>query len=72
MLKVIEHMEPAIGSERVALLVRMRDRLAQCMESAEKAGRAFSREWGSLADQLGRWDPSLREAGNMLHVEDDP
>src|SRR5206468_3908406 len=57
-LNAIEHMEPAIGRDRIANLTRMREELARCMESAEKAGRAFSHEWGVLGDQIARWDAS--------------
>ena len=51
-LNVIEHMKTAIGKDRVSALQQMRERLARCLESSEQAGRAFSREWGVLADQL--------------------
>jgi superfamily II DNA or RNA helicase len=60
-LNVIDHMESAIGKDRAAVLKRMRECLARCMELSERAGRAFSREWGALAEQLARWSPRLSE-----------
>src|SRR5439155_25155967 len=71
-LNVIDHMETAIGNGRVAELQRMRGRLDRCMESSERAGRAFSREWGVLADQLARWDSHLNDVGIAPRKEIDP
>ena len=71
-LNVIDHMETAIGKDRVAALQQMRERLARCMESSERAGRAFSREWGVLADQLARWDSLLSDVGVVPRTEIDP
>lgn len=71
-LNVVDHMEPAIGADRVAELQRKRDRLAQCMEASARAGRDFSREWGSLADQMARWKPLLFEPIAILPGLDDP
>ncbi len=71
-LNVIDHMETAIGKDRVAALQRMRERLARCMESSERAGHAFSREWGVLADQLARWDSRLSDVGVVPRTEIDP
>jgi hypothetical protein len=71
-LNVIDHMESAIGRDRIAALQRMRERLAKCMESSERAGRAFSREWGVLADQLGCWDSRLSDIGVVPRTETDP
>ena len=71
-LNVIDHMTPAIGTERVDALQKLRGRMAQCMENSEHAGRAFSHEWGTLADQLAKWDPNLDLASLVHHPEADP
>lgn len=71
-LNVIDHMEPAIGNGRVAGLQLMRGRLDRCMESSERPGRAFSREWGALVDQLARWDSHLNDVGIAPRKEIDP
>ena len=71
-LNVIDHMGPAVGNGRVAGLQRMRGRLDRCMESSERAGRAFSREWGVLANQLARWDPRLDDVGIAPRKVSDP
>ena len=71
-LNVIDHMEPAIGKDRVAVLREMREQLDQCMESSAKVGRAFSREWGDLPEQLARWQPQLGEVDPAAQTQDDP
>jgi hypothetical protein len=71
-LNVIEHMKAAIGKDRVVALQHRRERLARCLESSERAGRAFSSEWGVLADQLARWDPGLIDVDVVSRTEVDP
>jgi hypothetical protein len=71
-LNVIDHMEPAIGKDRVALLRGMRERLAECMDFSAKTGCAFSREWGDLPNQLVHWDPKLGEVNPMVGDDVDP
>lgn len=71
-LNVIDHMEPAIGRDRVGALQQLRDRLGRCMESSDRAGRAFSREWGTLPEQLGRWRPELGDATILPRAVSDP
>jgi hypothetical protein len=71
-LNVIDHMKTAIGKDRVAALQQMREQLARCMVSSEQAGRAFSREWGVLSDQLARWDSSLNDFAVVPGTEIDP
>ncbi len=71
-LNVVDHMDPAIGIYRVEELQRKRDRLAQCMEASAQAGGAFSREWGSLADQMVRWNSTLFDPAAILPGVDDP
>ena len=71
-LNVIDHMEPAIGKDRVALLRGLRERLAECMDFSARTGSAFSREWGDLPNQLVRWDPKLGEPRTIAENEDDP
>jgi hypothetical protein len=71
-LNVVDHMEPAIGKDRVAALQRMRDRLATCMEASERAGRAFSREWGALPDQLAQGASHVSDIAVALGDEEDP
>jgi hypothetical protein len=70
-LNVIDHMGNAIGEEQVKSLQRLRERLATCLEASDVAGRAFSKEWGSLADQMARWDAKFADAKTILPGEDE-
>jgi hypothetical protein len=70
-LNVVDHMGAAIGLDRVAELQQRRDRLAEYMESSANAGRDFSREWGSLSDQLARWDPVRFDATTTVPRTED-
>jgi hypothetical protein len=45
-------MERTIGAERVAVLRGKRTNVLTAMEKSEEAGRAFSKLWGRLADDL--------------------
>ena len=47
-----DSMEPTIGSERVAVLQQKRSVMLSAMAKSEQAGRAFSKLWGHLADDL--------------------
>jgi hypothetical protein len=47
-----DSMEPAIGCERVAALREKRSFMLSAMAKSEEAGRAFSKHWGHLADDL--------------------
>ncbi len=70
-LNVIDYMKDAVGEERVTVLRRLRDRLATCMERSEVTGRAFSKEWGSLAEQMTRWDAKFANINTLLPGERD-
>src|SRR5207302_4963820 len=61
-----DSMEPAIGADRVESLRARRDKLAEAMNASEEAGRAFSREWGTLAEQITRLDPKFSAAPGQL------
>ena len=71
-LNVVDHMGPAIGTDRVAVLQGMREKLAECMETSAKAGCCFSREWGDLPEQLARWEPQLGSAKVTAGKDVDP
>jgi hypothetical protein len=71
-LVTADSMEPAIGAERVGLLRRRRDGLATTMNVSEVAGRAFSQEWGALAEQMTRLDPGFAPTPGRLLAEEDP
>ena len=66
-----DSMEPAIGADRVESLRGRRDRLAEAMNASEEAGRAFSREWGALAEQMARQDPKFLATPGQLPAEED-
>jgi hypothetical protein len=63
-LATSDAMENAIGSDRVAVLKGRRDAIGVAMERSEKAGIAFSKEWGLLDGQFARLDPSLAVLGS--------
>jgi hypothetical protein len=67
-----DSMEPAIGADRVASLRARRDQLAEAMSASEETGRAFSREWGALAEQIARIDRNLSTTEGRLPAEEDP
>jgi hypothetical protein len=67
-----DSMEPAIGADRVESLRRRRDQLSAAMKASEDAGRAFSREWGALAEQIARLDPKFSATPGQLPAEEDP
>jgi hypothetical protein len=71
-LATTDSMEPAIGAERVELLRRRRDGLAQAMNVSEVAGRAFSQEWGALAEQIARLDAGFAPTPGRHLAEEDP
>jgi hypothetical protein len=71
-LNVIEPMEKAIGKDRVAALRTLRERMGNCMEGSEHAGRAFSIEWGAVADQIGRWREDLSPVALVSRRDYDP
>jgi hypothetical protein len=56
-LNVIEHMVGSLGRQRVEALQSLKTQLAADMRRAVDAGKAFSKEWGALADQFSRVDP---------------
>jgi hypothetical protein len=66
-----DSMEPAIGADRVGLLRRVREALAAAMNLSELAGRAFSQEWGALAEQMARLDPGFSPTPGRLPAEED-
>lgn len=67
-----DSMELAIGADRVESLRARRCRLAEAMSASEEAGRAFSREWGTLAEQIARLDPRFAATPGQLPAEEDP
>ena len=67
-----DYMLKAIGTDRVQALQGKRDLLAGAMTASEEAGRAFSREWGALAEQLARLDGRFSAEIGRLPTEDDP
>lgn len=67
-----DSMEPAIGADRVQSLQGRRGQLAEAMNASEEAGRAFSQEWGSLAEQIARLDPKFAATPGQLPAEEDP
>lgn len=71
-LATADSMEPAIGADRVESLRERRCRLAEAMNASEEAGRAFSREWGALAEQIARLDPRFTATPGQLPAEEDP
>lgn len=71
-LATANSMEPAIGAERVESLRGKRDRLAAAMETSEKAGGAFSKEWGALAETMAGLDPSFSATPGGLPSDEDP
>lgn len=66
-----DSMEPAIGADRVELLKKRCLKLAEGMNSSEKAGQSFSREWGVLAEQIARMDSTFSVTTGELFFEDD-
>lgn len=58
-LGISDSMERAIGHDAVKALSAMRERLSASMQKSEEAGRAFSKEWGALNEQLGKVDDRL-------------
>jgi hypothetical protein len=71
-LATADSMQPAIGADRVELLQARRDRLAEAMTVSEETGCAFAREWGELAEQMTRLDPSFAALPGGLPSDDDP
>ncbi len=67
-----DSMKPAIGADRVEVLKAKRDRLAAAMNASEAAGRAFSREWGALAEQTARLDSRFSATPGQLQAGEDP
>ena len=67
-----DSMEPAIGADRVESLRGRRNQLAVAMNASEEMGRAFSREWGSLAEQMARLDPKFSATPGQLPTGEDP
>lgn len=65
-LATTDSMERAIGMDRIQVLQRQRDQLADTMRVSEEAGRSFSREWGGLADQFARRDANMQVATSQL------
>jgi hypothetical protein len=70
-LATTDFMEPAIGADRVTLLRQRREHLAEAMTASEEAGQSFSREWGTLAEQIARLNPTLSQAEGRLPAEED-
>ncbi len=66
-----DSMEPAIGADRVESLRKRRGQMATAMIASEEAGRAFSQEWGALAEQIARWDQQFSAAPGALPAEED-
>jgi hypothetical protein len=66
-----DSMEPAIGADRVESIRARRDQLAEAMNASEEAGRAFSREWGALAEQMARLDSKFSATPGQLPAEED-
>lgn len=65
-LATTDSMERAIGMDRIQVLQRQRDQLADTMRVSEEAGRSFSREWGGLVDQFARRDANMQVATSQL------
>ena len=63
-LETSDSMKDAIGPDRVAALKDHRDAIGKAMERSEKAGTAFSKEWGLLDGQFARLDPALADLGS--------
>src|SRR5260370_40443467 len=63
-LNVSDDMEGSLGRHRVEVLQSLRARLATKMLSSAEAGKAFSREWGSLAEQFSLVGPAY-ETGQL-------
>ncbi len=71
-LATADSMEPAVGTQRVQALRSLRDGLAEAMRASEEAGRAFSQEWGRLANQFVRLDGNSQVVISRLPGEEDP
>jgi len=67
-----DSMEPAIGADRVESLRGRRNQLAEAMNASEEMGRAFSLEWGSLAEQMARLDPKFSATLGQQPTGEDP
>src|ERR1019366_8544692 len=57
-LNMIDHMEGSLGRQRVEALQALKTQLWANMQRSAEAGKAFSKEWGALADQFSRVDPA--------------
>src|SRR6266478_6412876 len=71
-LNVIDHMEGSLGRHRVEVLQSLRTRLAAKMLSSAEAGKAFSREWGALADQFSLVGPAYEPGELTFQDGNDP
>lgn len=67
-----DSMKLAIGADRVDSLLKRRSQLADAMNASEEAGRAFSSEWGALAEQMTRLNPQFAATLGELPAEEDP